>query len=262
MRRLGSFLERSSALAVFRSCPMWAGLPSSGGECVPWCVGSGRSSSRDGSESATGRSSRAGSGFVDPRADGVGRALAHTRHQTTQNRPLADFRGPVRGSGTRARTASAGHWPILDTRPARIDHWSIFGAEWGTRRPVSRILSTDDHLSEAHRCRCAHATYPGASREQRSSGVRGRPWGRPSWSCSGWGLPSHPSHLGCWWSLTPPFHPYLSPGGLFSVALSRGSPRVGVTHHPALRSPDFPQLSPAAIIWPSRPRPILAGVGR
>ncbi len=30
----------------------------------------------------------------------------------------------------------------------------------------------------------------------------------PSWSCSRWGLPSHPSHLGCWWSLTPPFHPY------------------------------------------------------
>ena len=126
-------------------------------------------------------------------------------------------------------------------------------SEWGTRRPVSRILSTDDHLSEAHRCRCAHATYPGASREQRSGGVRSRPWGRPSWSCSEWGLPSHPSHLGCWWSLTPPFHPYLSPGGLFSVALSRGSPRVGVTHHPALWSPDFPQLLLAAIIWPSRP---------
>lgn len=30
-------------------------------------------------------------------------------------------------------------------------------------------------------------------------------------------------------------------GGLFSVALSRGSPRVGVTHHPALRSPDVPR---------------------
>jgi len=29
-------------------------------------------------------------------------------------------------------------------------------------------------------------------------------------------------------------------GGLFSVALSRGSPRVGVTDHPALRSPDLP----------------------
>ena len=32
-----------------------------------------------------------------------------------------------------------------------------------------------------------------------------------------------------------------SPGGLFSVALACGFPRVGVTHHPALRSPDFPR---------------------
>ena len=30
-------------------------------------------------------------------------------------------------------------------------------------------------------------------------------------------------------------------GGLFSVALSRESPRVGVTDHPALWSPDFPR---------------------
>ncbi len=29
------------------------------------------------------------------------------------------------------------------------------------------------------------------------------------WPCSGWGLPSHPGYPGCWWSLTPPFHPYL-----------------------------------------------------
>ena len=35
-------------------------------------------------------------------------------------------------------------------------------------------------------------------------------------------------------------------GGLLSVALSRGSPRVGVTDHPALRSPDLPhRVSPA-----------------
>ncbi len=39
-------------------------------------------------------------------------------------------------------------------------------------------------------------------------------------------------------------------GGLFSVALSRGSPRVGVTHHPALWSPDFPRR---AIPRPTRP---------
>src|SRR5450759_4284886 len=34
----------------------------------------------------------------------------------------------------------------------------------------------------------------------------------------------------------------LARGGLFSVALSRGSPRVGVTDHPALRRPDLPCL--------------------
>ena len=34
-------------------------------------------------------------------------------------------------------------------------------------------------------------------------------------------------------------------GGLFSVALSRGSPRVAVSNRPALRSPDFPRRRPA-----------------
>src|SRR3954462_6683237 len=48
-------------------------------------------------------------------------------------------------------------------------------------------------------------------------------------------------------SLTPPFHPYRprsrssTAGGLFSVALSRGSPRVAVNDHPALWSPDVPR---------------------
>jgi len=57
------------------------------------------------------------------------------------------------------------------------------------------------------------------------------------------------------WALTPPFHPHrLETGSLFSVALSRGSPRVGVTHHPALWSPDFPrQLTAAAITRMARP---------
>ena len=35
--------------------------------------------------------------------------------------------------------------------------------------------------------------------------------------------------------------PGLTGGGLLSVALSRGLPRVGVTDHPALRSPDLPR---------------------
>src|SRR5438874_1916174 len=44
-----------------------------------------------------------------------------------------------------------------------------------------------------------------------------------------------------WWALTPPFHP-CSPRGerYVSVALSVGSPPLGVTQHPARRSPDFP----------------------
>jgi len=37
-------------------------------------------------------------------------------------------------------------------------------------------------------------------------------------------------------------------GGLLSVALSRGSPRVGVTHHPALWSPDFPRQPPRTAV--------------
>ena len=47
-------------------------------------------------------------------------------------------------------------------------------------------------------------------------------------------------------------------GGLFSVALSRGSPRVAVGHHPALRSPDLPRrwLPTDATVRPTRPPPV------
>ena len=51
-----------------------------------------------------------------------------------------------------------------------------------------------------------------------------------------------------------------APGGLLSVALSRGSPRVGVTHHLALWSPDFPRRSldgSDAAARPARPPSIL-----
>ena len=84
----------------------------------------------------------------------------------------------------------------------------------------------------------------------------------PIWSCSGWGLPSQLGRPSCWWSLTPPFHPclclgilglacepgMLAIGGLLSVALSVGSPRLGVTQQPALWSSDFPQ----APLWGPR----------
>jgi hypothetical protein len=54
-----------------------------------------------------------------------------------------------------------------------------------------------------------------------------------------------------------PLPPDKSGGGLFSVALSRGSPRVGVTDHPALRSPDLPRRPRRAwsdaTVRPARP---------
>ena len=103
-----------------------------------------------------------------------------------------------------------------------------------------------------NRCRFPPAAYPDAR--------AGSPQTHPVWPCSEWGLPSCPGRPGHWWSLTPPFHPYprINAGGLFSVALACGFPRVGVTHHPALRSPDFPRQvrsenRPDAIAWPTRP---------
>jgi hypothetical protein len=44
-----------------------------------------------------------------------------------------------------------------------------------------------------------------------------------------------------------PLLPEDSRGGLLSVALSRGSPRVGVAHHLAMWSPDFPRHRTARV---------------
>ena len=82
--------------------------------------------------------------------------------------------------------------------------------------------------------------------------------------CSRWGLPSRRSRLRRWCALTAPFHPYpvradesARPGGLFSVALSRGSPRVAVSNHRALWSPDFPRRRAGRLVrWsPGRGHP-------
>ena len=72
-----------------------------------------------------------------------------------------------------------------------------------------------------------------------------------------------------WWSLTPPFQ--LFPlraanrpqvGVFFSAALSVGLPRLAVSQHPALWSPDFPHgarsLARPAVAWPTSQGGILA----
>ena len=70
----------------------------------------------------------------------------------------------------------------------------------------------------------------------------GKPVYVPHLPCSRWGLPSSISHLMDWCAFTAPFHLYnvLRRCSLLSVALSIASPLLGVTQHPALRSPDFP----------------------
>jgi hypothetical protein len=89
---------------------------------------------------------------------------------------------------------------------------------------------------------------PDGSSGQPGSDQAGSPL--PARPCSGWGLPSRSGHPERWCALTAPFHPYLCDttpkrglaiGGLLSVALSCESPRLGVTQHPALRSPDVPR---------------------
>src|SRR6185312_11724914 len=114
---------------------------------------------------------------------------------------------------------------------------------------------------------CAGSGYPAAGDDHPSRGIVADALERPTrllgrtvlmtqpvWPCSGWGLPSHPRHRGCWWSLTPPFHPDPhEAGGLFSVALACGLPRVGVTHHPVLRSPDVPRAAYATRDRPAIP---------
>ena len=107
----------------------------------------------------------------------------------------------------------------------------------------------------ACRCRQALAAYPqaraGSPRTPAQAPPRGRPYGlapggvyRATLVTQGAGglLPHR-------FTLTRSVHG--RPGGLFSVALSRGSPRVAVNNHPALWSPDVPRRHPGGV--PTRP---------
>ncbi len=116
-------------------------------------------------------------------------------------------------------------------------------------RPVGGVLSARPEN------RCRRGGHPS------TRPTWGHRAGHPShvWPCSGWGLPSRPGHPGRWCALAAPFHPCLCTasraiGGLFSVALSCGSPRLAVSQHPALWSPDLPQPATAPKA-PLRPRP-------
>ena len=79
--------------------------------------------------------------------------------------------------------------------------------------PVSRVLFLaergDGHSSRTPIARRLEQPTRESIANRTDSRQRRRRRLLPVWSCSGWGLPSQPSHLGCWCALTAPFHPYL-----------------------------------------------------
>jgi hypothetical protein len=133
---------------------------------------------------------------------------------------------------------------------------SEFGSGWvGRERTLSRVLSPPAEGVVIYLGRrfpgASSDRYPRAGRAASSPAgltAGGAPCGErpPIWSCSTRGLPGRPV-------TRPPVgsYPTISPlpvssrrtGGVISVALSFGSPRLGVTQRAALRSPDFPPRS-------------------
>src|SRR5207249_704536 len=110
--------------------------------------------------------------------------------------------------------------------------------------PVEPVPAGGDHPSGSR----VAATLLQPTREHRT----GRPL--PAWPCSGWGLPSRPVTRSAGELL--PHRFTLAGAGAGKPPRSRqsvlcgtfrGSPRLGVTQHPALWSPDFPRC------WSSRP---------
>jgi len=119
---------------------------------------------------------------------------------------------------------------------------------------------------------CLGRRLPGASSDRYPRTGRAAVKRPPIWSCSGRGLPGRPvtrPPVGSYPTFSPlpdSCSPEIAAAGrLFSVALSFGSPRLGVTQRPALWSPDFPPtlFTSPAVTRPPRPAvslPTMAGV--
>jgi len=167
-----------------------------------------------------------------------------------------------RSTGTRifGPTARTGHAPRSTKCSVLLCHLRVT-----LGRPAPKTPGQVGGDGESA-CRRGSVRRP-ACRYRRGGHPSTRPtWGHraghPShiWPCSGWGLPSRPGHPGRWCALAAPFHPCLCTacraiGGLFSVALSCGSPRLAVSQHPALWSPDLPQPAAAPKHRPGRDHP-------
>src|SRR6478609_7864370 len=136
----------------------------------------------------------------------------------------------------------------LPNTSERVDRPGSRGASHPVVRtgwPVGRVLYAEAWRPSIYECRCRHppAIYP------RTRAGRPRTCAHPVQARDflillqvGFTDPvESPRSLVVSYTTVSPLPPGEPGGGLFSVALSRESPRVGVTHHLALWSPDLPR---------------------
>ena len=169
--------------------------------------------------------------FGGSRREERGKRAVVDAAQAVSARAAAEFAGPAMSDI--ARTANR------STRRGAVVMPAIRTDAKRRSRPVSRVLS--------------RTVIPlGSPSPATSSGLPGSTGGHPLPLAGrlpylallqvGFAMPSLLPSPRC--ALTAPFHPYRRHfwrlGGLFSVALSVGSRRPGVTWHLVRRSPDFP----------------------
>jgi hypothetical protein len=144
-------------------------------------------------------------------------------------------------------TPSRSGFASVRSQTARSNHKSI--KKSGS---VSRVLYPADNGGRrsfilTNRCRLAlpYGKRP-TRRHERLLTARTRAECPAAWSCRRWGLPCRRRHRRRG-ALLPHHFTITCPRGdigcVFSVALSRGSPRVAVSHHRALSCSDFPPAS-------------------
>ena len=169
---------------------------------------------RHGRHGDSGQPLLAGRGRISRRLPPLQRCHRGTQHGQALPRRLPALQGRHEDAHpVHPVTARAKH------RCRQAPKWlSAAGQRYGWRasRPIGRVLCT--HVSgptaihlglPLPAASCGLPASIGRAVLKRSRRKRAPTVPLPSWPCSGWGLPSRPGHPGRWWSLTPPFHPYL-----------------------------------------------------